>query len=298
MSNPDRIDISVCMVSLNCWDVLQPCLKSLRRTEPSVSYEVIMVDNASSDETVSETERLFPEVQIIRNDRNVGFTIATNQAIRQSRGRMILWLNTDTILEPDTLPKLVQSLDQNPRAGIVGGKVLNADSSFQWQCRRGMPTPLASVAYLLGLDRLFPRSRTFGQYLLRYLPIDRPARVTAVSGCCLLARREVWDQIGQLDEEVFGFGEDIDWCVRAANAGWEVWYDPAASLIHLKGRGGAHVRPYRKVIAMHQCMWSFFRKHLSAQYPLVVSWIVRLGIWCSLAASLSRTWVQRTLSRA
>jgi len=289
------VDVSICMVSLNCWNVLEDCLVSLRKSDRGVSHEIIMVDNASTDDTVRKTRELFPEVRIIPNDENVGFTIATNQAIRASSGRYILWLNTDTILRPDSLAVLVRYLDENPRSGIVGPKVLNADGTFQPQCRRGLPTPIAALSYMAGLDRLFP-NRLLGEYLLRYLPVDEANQVAAVSGCCLLARREVWNQIGPLDEEVHGYGEDIDWCVRAKKGDWEVWYLPSSVITHLKGKGGAHFRPYRKVRGMHQWMWLFYKKHLKSRYPWPVSAAVRGAIGVSLALSLARVWLSRRFS--
>ena len=288
-------DISICMVSLNCRDVLIDCLDSLRKSDGKVTYEIIMVDNASTDDTLQVTRERYPEVRIIENDANVGFTIATNQAIRAGSGKYILWLNTDTILEPDSLSKLVEFLEQNPQAGIVGPKVLNADLTFQPQCRRGIPTPVASLSYMLGIDRKLTR-KPFGEYLMRYLPIEETNQVAAVSGCCLLARREVWDRIGPLDEEVFGFGEDIDWCVRAKDAGFEVWYYPGSRIVHLKGKGGVHARPYHKVRGMHQCMWMFYRKHLSAKYPAPVNLAVRGAIQASLWLSLGRVWLSRRFS--
>src|SRR5262249_39336965 len=146
-------------------------------------------------------------------------------------------------------------LDSHPDVGIVGPKVLNGDGSFQPQCRRGLPTPWAALCHVLGLDNRFPGDPRFSQYLLSYLPVERQADVAAVSGCCLLARREVWDQIGPLDEEMFGFGEDVDWCLRARDASWRVCYDPESTIVHLKGHGGAHSKPYHMLWGLHQALW-------------------------------------------
>lgn len=279
------VDVSVCMVSLDCWNVLRDCLGSLRECLPSVSHEVILVDNASTDGTPALVARGFPEVQVILNDRNVGFTRATNQALRLARGRYLLWLNPDTIVQPDSIRELVRFLETNRRVGIVGPKVLNQDGSFQQQCRRGSPTPAACLFHVLRMDRLWPGSRSVGQYLLTYLPIDESTRVTSVSGCCLAARRAVWDEIGPLDEDMFGFGEDIDWCLRAASAGWEVWYWPGTSIVHLKGQGGVHSKPYHKVWGLHQCMWLVYRKHFSVRYGWPVAALVWIGIGLSFVAS-------------
>jgi GT2 family glycosyltransferase len=283
--------LSICMVSLNCRDVVEDCLVSLR-SSTFRDYEILCVDNGSVDATLPYL-REQPDVRLIENGYNAGFTKATNQGIAASSGELILWLNTDTILEPDSLEKLIDFLDAHPRAGIVGPRVLNADGSFQPQCKRGLPTPFASFCYLTGLDRLFPNSRGAGQYLLRSVSEDDTAKVEAVSGCCLLARRTVWDSIGPLDESMFGFGEDLDWCVRAAKAGWEVWYYPESSIVHLKGKGGAHSKPYHKIWGTHQCMWLFYRKHMRERYSPVTTALVATAIAGSLAASTSRTWLQR-----
>jgi len=154
-----------------------------------------------------------------------------------------------------------------------------------------MPTPVSAFAYMTGLNRLFPHNRALSEYMLDHLDVEEPNRVTAVSGCCLLARREVWDRIGPLDEEIFGFGEDIDWCVRAEQAGWEVWYWPKSVIVHLKGQGGVHTHPYRKLRGIHQAMWVFYRKHQGRRYPLIVTAIVWTGVKLSLAFSMARTWV-------
>lgn len=287
------IDVSICMVSLDCWKVLEPCLESLTASSPPVTHEIIVVDNASTDGTSDHVAAKYPDVKVIRNSRNVGFTRATNQAIEASCGRYLLWLNTDTILRPDALFELLTFLEARPHAGVVGPKVLNPDGSFQVQCRRGIPTPGVSLAYMLGLGRLWPEHRVLGGYALTYLPVDEPNIVGAVSGCCLLARREVWERIGPLDEEIFGFGEDVDWCVRASNAGWEVWYHPGSAIVHLKGQGGVHSKPYHKVLGIHQAMWVFYRNHLRRHYWAPVTILVWIGVQVSCALSLLKVWLGR-----
>jgi GT2 family glycosyltransferase len=280
------MDVSLCVVTLNCRSVVEGCLQSLESAEPGLSCEVILVDNASTDGTPERVRRRFPWVRVAENRENVGFTRATNQAIRMSSGRYILWLNPDTVLRPDSLVRLRGFLESHPEAGIAGPKVLNADGSFQPQCRRGLPTPWASLSYMLGLHRIWPGSPRFGGYLLSHLPVDAEAEVAAVSGCCLMARREVWQAIGPLDEDIFGFGEDVEWCVRARKAGFEVWYVPQSVIVHLKGQGGAQSRPFHKVWGIHQAMWVFYRKHLSREYPRLVTALVGLGVGTSLVFSV------------
>lgn len=291
------IDISICMVSLNCWHVLKNCLDSLPQDESAFTYEVIIVDNASTDGTPDLIRQHFPDVHLIRNTYNAGFTRATNQGIEQSTGRYILWLNTDTILRPDSLQQLLQYMEEHPEVGIAGPKVLNPDGSFQPQCKRGMPTPLASLCYMLRLHQRWPNNPRIGQYLLTHLSPNRSHQVDAVSGCCLMARREVWNTIGPLDERIFAFGEDIDWCVRAHKAGWEIWYYPKSVITHLKGQGGVHAKPYHKAWGMHQGMWVFYRKHLMANYIWGVTLLVWLGVWSKLALTSVYIWFRRNVWR-
>lgn len=298
MTSRDPVETSVCIVSLNCWPVLKDCLQSLRSAAGVETREVILVDNASSDGTPSLVRQNFPEVELIENDKNVGFTKATNQAIRRARGKFLLWLNPDTIVRPDSLRALEDFLDRTPAAGIVGPKVLNPDGSFQPQCRRGMPTPAASLFHVLRLDRIWPRSPIAGQYLLTFFPVEDPASVVSVSGCCLMARREVWDQVGPLDEAMFGFGEDIDWCLRTRAAGWEVWYFPGSTIVHLKGQGGVHSKPYHKVWGIHQCMWLVYRKYFAPRYHWPVTALVWLGVATSFALSVLTTSIKQILRSA
>lgn len=285
-------DVSICIVSLNCWSVLKDCLESLQLCIPRVDFETILVDNNSNDGTPELVNKHFPDVYLILNRANIGFTRATNQAIEVSKGKYILWLNPDTILNKDTLPNLVHFLEMTPRAGIVGPKVWNPDGTFQPQCKRGVPTPLAYISYGLKLDRLFPNNRYFGQYLLTHLPDDKAAKVNAVSGCCLMARREVWAEIGPLDENIFAFGEDLDWCMRAQEKGWKVWYYPGSEIIHLKGQGGAHFRPYYKIKAMHKSFWIIYCKHLRKNYMWPMTLLFKMAIEGNLMLSLMQTKLQ------
>jgi hypothetical protein len=156
---------------------------------------------------------------------------------------------------------------------------------------------MALVLYLTRADRWLPSSRLAQQYLLGNLSADTSHVVASVSGCCLVARREVWDQIGPLDERIFGFGEDIDWCLRAAKAGWQVWYYPKSVIVHFKGQGGAHAKPYHKVWGIHQAMWVVYRKHFSPRRLSLTSVCVGAGILAGFLGRLAATALQQACSR-
>ena len=277
------IDLSICMVSLNCEKVIGNCLDSLPAAVGNLTYEVILVDNGSKDQTVPLVRQRYPWIKLVEAGRNAGFVTGTNLCLEMAHGRQLLWLNCDIILHERSLKQLVERLDQQVNIGVIGPKVLNPDGSFQPQCKRGLPTPLASLAYFTKLDNWWRIYRPFGQYLLRHLDPDRETAVDAVSGCCLLARREVYTQIGPLDTDIFAYGEDIDWCVRAQKAGWLVWYYPGSTIIHLKGQGGAHSMPLRKITSMHDGMWVFYQKHLADQRNPVSNFLVYCAVKTSLA---------------
>jgi hypothetical protein len=158
-----------------------------------------------------------------------------------------------------------------------------------------MPTPLAIASYLLRMDRIWRSDPRIGQYLMTHMPDDQAVQVVSVSGCCLMARRQVWEDVGPLDDHMFGFGEDIDWCVRSRKAGWEVWYYPGSVIVHLKGKGGAHTKPYHKIWGMHQAMWVFYKKHLMHEYPWLLTALVFVAGLSSLAVSVTGSSVRRML---
>ena len=289
-------DVSIAMVSLNCWGVLKDCLDSLRLSDKSVTYELFLVDNGSTDGTLEKVPELYPEVTLVKNADNVGFLKGTNQGIRMSTGRYILWLNPDTILRPDSLRQMTEFLEAASEGGhcrtesAERGRLISAPV----QARNADACRVAGVLHE-DWTGLFPQDHTLGQYLLRYLPEDCSNEVDAVSGCCLMARRELVDDIGLLDEDLKQWGEDIEWCVRAKKAGWEVWYNPASVITHLKGQGGRHVVPYHVTKNMHYAMWIFYTKYFKAQSSPLTSAAVRVGIQGSLAGSLTRIWMQRNV---
>ncbi|HSO27562.1 MAG TPA: glycosyltransferase, partial [Anaerolineales bacterium] len=161
------------------------------------------------------------------------------------------------------------------------------DGTLQKPCRRGESRPWAVMSYLLGLWRLFPQSKFFGGYLLNYLPEDATNRVDGVSGSCMLIRRAVIDQIGYLDERFFAYQEDADYCFRARRAGWDVYYHPAAQIIHYGGWGGSRVQPYRSIVAWHRSYLLYYRKNLAKDYPFFFNGLYYLLMVAKLGMALA-----------
>jgi GT2 family glycosyltransferase len=280
------LDISICIVTLQARDYLRDCLNSLNSDCSLYSREIIVVDNRSEDGTIDMLRQDFQSVIVIENDGNEGFVRPMNQAMLAANGRYILLLNPDTIIPPRAVDTLVKFMEEHPEAGVCGPKVLNEDGTLQKPCRRGEPTPLAVVSYFTGLDRLFPRQKLFGGYLLGYLDEDQINPVGGVSGSCMLIRREVIDNIGYLDERFFAYQEDADFCCRTRQAGWKVYYVPTAKITHYGGRGGSRVQPVRAITAWHLSYLAYYRKHLASHYLFLFNWLYYGLIFIKLAFSL------------
>jgi hypothetical protein len=282
---PETIDVSVCIVTYQARDLLGDCLQSLYQNT-HLSFEVIVVDNASQDGVVEMLQREYPEVRLVVNPDNAGYTRPMNQALRLGRGRYLLQLNPDTLVLPEAIDRLVAFMDQNPEVGICGPKVLNRDLTLQKPCRRGEPRPWAVLTYFLGLSALYPRSRFFSQYLMTYMDEDATHPVDGVAGSCMLARRAMIDQIGYLDERYFAYQEDADFCIRARQASWKVYYMPQAQIIHYGSLGGSRVQPYRSIYEWHRSYFLYYRRHLAKDYFFLFNWLYYLAMGIKLIWSL------------
>ena len=280
------------MVSLNSCGYLRDCLHSLAENTRA-RYEVIVTDNGSTDGTQAMLAAEFPYVQLIQNQRNEGYTRPMNQALQRGRGEYLAQLNPDTVVLPGALDELIAFLVAHPEVGVCGPKVLNRDRTLQKPCRRGEPRPWAVFSYFSGLAALFPKSRLFGEYLMSYKDEDETHAVAGVSGSCMLIRRAVIDRIGYLDERFFAYQEDADYCFRARQAGWEVYYHPQAQIIHYGGMGGSRVQPFRSIYEWHRSYYLYYRKNLARDYFFLFSWLYYLAMGAKLLLSLGLNFIRR-----
>ena len=285
--------LSICIVTYQARDYLKACLTSLYESTSLLRLEVIVVDNGSRDGTASMLAEEFPKISIIRNETNTGYTRPMNQALRTGSGDFLVQLNPDTHILPGALDRLVECMLSNPKIGICGPKMLNRDRTFQQQCRRGDPRPWAVISYFLGLYKLFPKSKVFGGYLLNYLSEDQATAVENVSGSCMLIRRALVEQIGYLDEDLYAYQEDTDFCWRARAAGWLVYFLPQAQIIHYGGQGGSRVEPYRSIIEWHRSYWIYYRKHLAKDYFFLLNWLYYLLMLVKLVFALSVNFLRK-----
>ena len=244
--------LSIVIVSYNVRSYLEACLQSVRKALEGIEGEVFVVDNHSSDDTVSVLRSQYSWVRLIENQENLGFAKANNIAIRQSQGDYVLLLNPDTVVGEQILRSALLFMDEHPKAGGAGVMMLNTDGTRAPESRRALPTPWVSCLKMLGFTK---------RYYMSHLPWDAPGRIDVVSGAFCLLRKEALDKIGLLDEDFFMYGEDIDLSYRLLKAGWENWYLPYA-IVHHKGKS-TQKSDYRYVHIFYQAMLIFFRKHYS-----------------------------------
>lgn len=280
MNNPEwstltGIKLSVVIVNYNVKYYLEQTLCSVFRAAGSLALEVWVVDNASTDGSQEYITRRFPQVHYLYNQENMGFSRANNQAIRLSQGEYVLLLNPDTIVGEDVLERCVHFLDAHPEAGATGVAMLKDDGGFAWESRRGVPTPFTSFCKMSGLCSLFPKSRTFGKYYMRYLDENRENEIEIISGAFNMLRRSTLDRVGLLDETFFMYGEDIDLSYRILQGGFHNYYLPV-SILHYKGES-TQKSSYRYVHTFYNAMLIFFNKHFREKH-VVLSSLIHLAV--------------------
>lgn len=250
------LDLSIVVVNWNTKDLLIQCLQSIYETVSNLDFEVIVVDNASTDGSQAAIREQFPLIRLIENQKNEGFARANNQAMAASQGRYMLLFNSDAIATPGAIQSLVSLAEAESRAGIVGAQLLNLDGSFQ-ASHTTFPTIWQEFLVLTGLGRLLK-----GRWYPSRGPEENkgPQVVGYVEGACLLVRRQAFEEVGGLDEGYFMYAEETDWCYTMKQAGWQVWYQPAAKIIHLGGGSSKHRRPQREA-DLYRSRVRFFRKY-------------------------------------
>lgn len=277
------MDVSVIIVSWNTRQILQECLESVYQQTHGIEFEVFVVDNGSTDGSVEMIEGSFPQVRFIRNSENVGFARANNQALEKAFGRYILLLNSDTLILDNAIVKTVQYLDDHPDIGILGCQVLNPDRTLQRTCFQ-FPSLLNMLLSMTYLYKIFPGSRFFGRERMTWWDRNDERPVDVVTGCYMLVRKELVEQIGLLDETYFMYGEETDWCWRAKTNGWKVWFAPVGRIIHFGGASSKRMRP-EMILQLHAGILKFIRKNKGiASYAVAcvltsLFFLIRIPYW-------------------
>lgn len=283
--------LSVIIVNYNVKYFLEQCLYSIRKAKPDFAMEVMVVDNNSVDGSVEMLKEKFPEVILIENKVNTGFSKANNLAIRQSKAEYILLLNPDTVVQEDTFTKVVSFMDTHPDAGGLGVKMIDGKGNFLPESKRGLPTPLVAFFKIFGLSKLFPRSRVFGRYHLGYLDREKNHEVDVLSGAFMLLRKTALDKAGLLDETFFMYGEDIDLSYRIQLAGFKNYYFSETSIIHYKGES-TKKSSVNYVFVFYNAMIIFAKKHFSKNnanlFAILIYWAIYLRAGFALLIRLIR----------
>jgi GT2 family glycosyltransferase len=242
MTTPSpRPDVSILIVSFNTQRVLRECLESIERESSGLNVEISIVDNDSSDGSPEMIAKDFPAVHLVRSKVNLGFGAANNAALEGMRGRYIVLLNSDAFLCPDSLRLAVQHMDANPRAGLGGGKLVGRD--FSWQpSARMFPSIMTDFYVMTGLASRFPQSRIFGSFDRTWADQSVASEVDWVPGAFSIIRAEVIEQVGFFDPAFFLYSEEVDLCRRIKAAGWQIWYWPDISIIHIGGESSRQVK--------------------------------------------------------
>jgi len=263
------MDLSVIIVTYKEKELLRKCLQSVLNSKTNYKFEILVSDSNSSDGTVEMVKQEFPQVKLLDNQQNLGFSKGNNVAIKQSVGRLVLLLNADTEVRSDTLDVSIKYMDDHSEVGAMGCKVLLPNGELDKACRRKFPNPANAFLRLFGF-------RKFSDYNID-TPIDAEIEVDSIMGAYFLIRKSVIDQIGLLDEEFFMYGEDLDWCWRIKEKGFKVMYYPKAEITHYK-YGASKSIPFRTIKWAHDAMKIFYRKHYASKYFWIFNQFVYLGI--------------------
>ncbi|TNE53440.1 MAG: glycosyltransferase [Bacteroidetes bacterium] len=284
--------MSIVIVNYNVEYFLEQCLNSVFNALGEVKGEVFVVDNNSIDQSVNMVRERFPEVKLIANKQNLGFSKANNQAIKQACGRHILLLNPDTVVEEDTFEKVVGFMDQHEDAGGLGVRMIDGKGKFLPESKRGLPTPSVAFFKIFGLSRIFPKSSIFSRYHLGHLSEFETAEIDILSGAFMLMRKSVLDEIGLLDETFFMYGEDIDLSYRIQLSGSKNYYFPETRIIHYKGES-TKKSSVNYVFVFYRAMVIFAQKHFSKNHAFLFSFLINIAIYFRAGLAIGARFVKR-----
>lgn len=272
------MDLSIIIVNYKTLDLTLNCIDSIIKSNlKNIDYEIVLVDNASKDGSIEAIEERFSQLKIIRNVDNLGFSKANNQGIKASVGEVILLLNSDTIVDFNSLRQSLDFLKKHKHIGALGCKVLLPTGKLDPSCKRSFPTPMNGIYHQLRLDDAFPDSQRFGAYNLTYIDENKTCVVDCIMGAFMMLPRKVIDRVGLLDEDFFMYGEDIDWCYRIKEAGYQIMYYPEVRIFHHKKASGIGKRNPKVIAAFYDSMGIFYRKHYQNNYSAFTKWLVITG---------------------
>ncbi|MFZ2487358.1 MAG: glycosyltransferase family 2 protein [Anaerolineae bacterium] len=302
------LDLAIIILNYNTRDLLRACLRTVYASQGNFTYEVCVVDNASSDSSADMVRREFPQATLIASTHNGGYPYGNNLGMRYfgwtdapgagdttATPRYCLLLNPDTEVPPDALAQMITFMDNKPRCGAAGPRLVRPDGSLDLAARRSFPSPEVSLYRMAGLSKLFPRSRRFGRYNMTFLDDHVTSEVDSVVGAYMQVRGAAIHQVGLLDSDFFMYGEDLDWAYRIKQQGWQVWYNAAVTVLHVKEAASKSSEKARR--EFYRAMLIFYQKHYQATTPLPLHWAIVGGIYLrgalDVAARRWALWRQR-----
>jgi N-acetylglucosaminyl-diphospho-decaprenol L-rhamnosyltransferase len=282
--------IDVVIVSYNTRELIRRCLTSLHEHAPAPAVRTWVVDNGSTDGTVQLVGREFPSVELIAADSNLGFAAANNIAIRRGSAPYVLALNPDTRVTAGVLDRMLALMESNGSIGIAGCRLELEDGTFDHAARRSFPTPLSALGHFSGVGR---SERAPARLAAYRAPLVLRGPVDAVNGAFMLFRRKALEEVGLFDEGYWMYMEDLDICYRFARSGWITWYEPDATVVHVKGGTSGPIRNVRLNFAFHYGMLRFYRKHYATSHSTSVNMLVYGGIGAKLALAVAGAELRR-----
>lgn len=278
MPNNENPELSIIILNYNVKDLLLNCLKSIFQNKGKLDrWQVIVVDNASSDGSADAVKKRFPEVEVIESKENLGFAAGNNLGVERAKASVILFLNPDTVIVGSAIQKTLEVLLSNPDFGAITCRVELPDGRLDYSCHRGFPTPWNSFAYFGGLAKMFPRSALFAGYTATYLDINKPHEIDSLTGAFMMVRKIAGDQVSWWDKDYFWNGEDIEFCYSLKEKGWKIYYYPDVKIIHFKGSSSKQEKR-KTVILGVSAMRIFYKKHYYKKYPPLLRDFVLWGI--------------------
>ena len=300
------LDLGIVLVSYNTCDLLRDCLGSVYESRDDLSFKVVVVDNASTDGSAEMVRQEFPQAELVISAHNGGYAYANNLGLKalgfggatevEALGTVtyVLLLNPDTVLPPRALSDMRDFMAARPQVGVAGPRLVLPNGELDRACRRSFPTPQVSFYRMTGLSRLFPRSSRFGAYNLTYLDENQEAEVDSVVGAFMMLHSSAIRKVGLLDESFFMYGEDLDWCYRIHQSGWQVRYNPNCTVLHYKRASSRH--SHRAQVEFYRAMLVFYDKHYAATTPFWLHWLVVGGIYVRGGAVLLKENLRRALA--
>ncbi len=279
-----KLRLSIIIVNYNTRELLRELLESICQAELPFGFEVIVSDNHSLDGSTQMVNTDFPQVSLVKNRSNLGFSKANNVAVKKARGDILLFLNSDTIINSAALVRCVDFLDSDASSGACGVRVLKLDGTLDAACRRSFPTPSVALYRMLFLSKIFKKSKIFARYNLTYLSETGVYEVDSLVGAFMAVRRSIFNDIGAFDEDYFMYGEDIDLCYKIKTSGHKIFYLGDVTILHKKG--GSTYKGSKIIIEFYRAMVIFYKKNFSRKYFFLLNMLVYLGINARCALEL------------